>query len=93
MMLSGHFEDGSSAHALNDIVVSRSGSIHIVDFHIYVNGKFLNTCQADGLIISTPTGSTAYNLSAGGTDSRADCNDADLFTCVKCQKYCFITSG
>ena len=33
MMLSGHFEDGSSAHALNDIVVSRSGSIHIVDFH------------------------------------------------------------
>ncbi len=66
MMLSGHFEDGSSAHALNDIVVSRSGSIHIVDFHIYVNGKFLNTCQADGLIISTPTGSTAYNLSAGG---------------------------
>ena len=49
--------------ALNDIVMTRSGSMKIVHFNLYVNGEFLNSYDADGLIVSTPTGSTAYNLS------------------------------
>lgn len=52
--------------ALNEIVLTRSGSMQILHFHIYVNGQFLNTYSADGVIISTPTGSTGYNMSAGG---------------------------
>lgn len=52
--------------ALNDIVVGRSGSLRVIDFNIYVDGILLNQYTADGIIISTPTGSTAYNLSAGG---------------------------
>ncbi len=52
--------------ALNDIVISRSGSLQIIKFHILVNGQFLNDYNADGVIITTPTGSTGYNLSAGG---------------------------
>lgn len=52
--------------ALNDIVISRSGSLKIIKFNIYVNGQFLNDYDADGVIVTTPTGSTGYNLSAGG---------------------------
>lgn len=53
-------------HALNDIVLTRSGSLKIVTYEIYVNGQFLNRYHADGVIVSTPTGSTGYNMSAGG---------------------------
>jgi len=66
MMLYGKVRGEKREIALNDIVVSRSGGMRILSFHLYVNGEFLNTYQADGIIISTPTGSTAYNLSAGG---------------------------
>lgn len=52
--------------ALNDIVISRNGRMRVVDFNVYVDGVFLNSYSADGMIISTPTGSTGYNLSAGG---------------------------
>lgn len=52
--------------ALNDIVLSRVGALRVIRFNIYVNGEMLNSYQADGIIISTPTGSTGYNLSAGG---------------------------
>ena len=52
--------------ALNDIVISRCGGLHVIDFKLYVYGQFLNLYSADGIIISTPTGSTAYNMSAGG---------------------------
>lgn len=52
--------------ALNDIVISRSGRIRIMDFDIFVNGRLLNSYSADGIIISTPTGSTGYSLSVGG---------------------------
>lgn len=52
--------------ALNDIVISRCGSLQVLTFHIYVNGQFLNSYSADGMIVATPTGSTGYNMSAGG---------------------------
>lgn len=69
MMLSGRVEKAGETKedfALNDIVISRCGSLQILSFHIFVNGQFLNTYCADGIIVATPTGSTAYNLSAGG---------------------------
>lgn len=52
--------------ALNDIVISRNGRLRVVDFNVYVDGVFLTSYSADGIIISTPTGSTGYNLSVGG---------------------------
>ncbi len=70
MMLSGiPVVSGVSSNpqtALNDIVINRKGALHVINFNIYVNGRMLSTYSADGMIISTPTGSTAYNLSAGG---------------------------
>ena len=66
MMLSGTVKDFRTDVVLNDIVVTRSENLHIVRLNLYVNGVYLTSYQADGLIISTPTGSTAYNLSAGG---------------------------
>ncbi len=70
MMLYGRafLENGAEEEgwALNDIVISRKGSLQIIKFNIFVNGQFLNDYDADGMIITTPTGSTGYNLSAGG---------------------------
>ena len=66
MMLYGSNGEDFRDVALNDIVVTRSGMVRIIHFNLYVNGQFLNSYMADGIIVSTPTGSTAYNLSAGG---------------------------
>ena len=52
--------------ALNDAVISRSKGLKVIDFDISVNSEYINTYFADGVIISTATGSTAYSLSAGG---------------------------
>ena len=52
--------------ALNDVVIHRTGALSVVNLIVYVNGEYLNTFRADGIIISTPTGSTGYNMSAGG---------------------------
>ena len=52
--------------ALNEIVLTRQDVMHPLKFDLYVNGVFLNQYAADGMIVATPTGSTAYNLSAGG---------------------------
>ncbi|MDD3338957.1 MAG: NAD(+)/NADH kinase [Lachnospiraceae bacterium] len=70
MMLMGTVYHGGeeiySDIALNDIVISREGPLRVVRFKNFVNEEFLNQYQADGIIISTATGSTGYSLSAGG---------------------------
>jgi NAD+ kinase len=61
--------DGSKVaqhFALNDAVVSKSAIARLLDFDLLIDGVFVFNCKADGVIISTPTGSTAYSLAAGG---------------------------
>ncbi len=65
MMIEGAV-NGDTYHALNDIVISRAGFSRIIGLNIYVNDELLETYEADGVIVATPTGSTGYNLSAGG---------------------------
>lgn len=58
---------GSSKHqALNELVIARSGVAGLLTIDVHVDEVFLNSYWADGLIVATPTGSTAYSLSAGG---------------------------
>ena len=70
MMLSGQVFRGEEkigeSIALNDIVITREGRIRVIQFDNYVNGEFLNSYNADGIIVSTATGSTGYSLSVGG---------------------------
>ncbi|MCR5213653.1 MAG: NAD(+)/NADH kinase [Eubacterium sp.] len=71
MMICGKAGD-KTYHALNDIVVAREDALRIIAVKIYVNGDYFDTTEADGIIISTPTGSTGYNLSAGGPIVKPD---------------------
>jgi NAD+ kinase len=57
---------GSQNFALNEISVHRKDTSAMITIHTFLNGEFMNSYWADGLIISTPTGSTAYSLSCGG---------------------------
>lgn len=67
MMLVGKKTDSEQLRvALNDIVIHRMGDLSILSLKVYVNGQLLNTYLADGIIVATPTGSTGYNMSAGG---------------------------
>ena len=56
----------ASLHSLNEAVVQRSATTRLLTFHVNVNGKLMARYPADGVMVATPTGSTAYNLSAGG---------------------------
>ena len=96
MMLSGSvYVNGKMAEqdvALNDIVLNRSGNLRVVDYEVCVNGQYLNSFTADGIIVSTPTGSTGYSLSAGGPHYLAYGDhvnaDAHLSSYAEFQKHC-----
>lgn len=70
MMLQANILTQITAHetliSLNDICITRGAFLRIIDMKIYINDEFVDLFSGDGIIISTPTGSTAYNLSAGG---------------------------
>ena len=70
MMLTGEVrregEVIKRAVALNDIVIHRAGSLCVASYQVSVNEKFLSDYTGDGIIVATPTGSTAYSMSAGG---------------------------
>lgn len=54
-------------HAINELVIHRGPNPHLAIIDVYINGRFLTEAVADGILVSTPTGSTAYSLSAGGS--------------------------
>lgn len=66
LMLQGETLQGEKSFAVNDIVAHRAGNASLVQISVHANGLYLNTFEADGIIIATPNGSTAYSLAAGG---------------------------
>ncbi len=66
IVLEGKLEDGRVLYALNDIVISRGVLNKVININMLCDGRPMLNYRADGVIISTPTGSTAYSLSAGG---------------------------
>lgn len=82
MMLKGYVKDREEEggkikkqwSALNDVVIARSGYSRIIEYNVFANGDWLDTYHSDGVIISTATGSTGYNLSAGGPIVNPKCN-------------------
>lgn len=66
MMMEGETEKHDIAFAVNEVAIHRAQNPSLIDLAIFVDGKYLNTFSADGMIVATPTGSTAYSLAAGG---------------------------
>ena len=65
LVLQGRTANGTFS-ALNDIVIDKGAICRVIELGIYINDEYVNNVMADGLIVSTPTGSTAYSLAAGG---------------------------
>ncbi|MHB1285809.1 MAG: NAD(+)/NADH kinase [Leptospirales bacterium] len=61
-----HGHPVTESHVLNDVVINQGSKARLVEFDIYMDALFVTSLRGDGVIFSTPTGSTAYNLSAGG---------------------------
>ena len=66
------FDNTKNKFALNDIYIGKSLESRMISYDLFINNNFIDSYKADGLIISTPTGSTAYNLSAGGPIIKSD---------------------
>lgn len=66
LMIEAISSSGATFQAVNDVVLHRGGIKSMVDLEVTIDGLYFNTFESDGLIISTPTGSTAYSLAAGG---------------------------
>lgn len=66
IVIEGKIHSKISNFAVNEIVIHRASNPCLIDLAIYVDDRYLNTFSADGMIISTPNGSTAYSLAAGG---------------------------
>lgn len=66
--------NGTTHTALNDICVVKGSTARLITLDVCVNGKYIDTYRADGIIFATPTGSTAYNLAAGGPIVKPDIN-------------------
>lgn len=66
LMMEGMSSTGEHNFALNEVVIHRAKNPCLIDLSISVDGTYINTFSADGLIVSTPNGSTAYSMAAGG---------------------------
>jgi len=66
LMLEAVSPEGKILHAVNDVVLHRAVNYSLIELSLHLDGKLMNTFVADGLIVATPNGSTAYSLAAGG---------------------------